>query len=59
MPLKESLSAYWQRLQGELFAALAEELGALGEKHRQLVVVLELVRTEAFIGHAHGAVGRP
>ena len=29
MPLRESLSAYWQRLQGELFPALSEELGSL------------------------------
>ncbi len=59
MPLRESLSAYWRRLQGELFPALAEELGPLSERHRQLVAVLDLVRPEAFIGHAHGAVGRP
>ena len=59
MPLAPSLSGYWRRLQGELFPALAEELGPLSERHRQLVVVLELARPEAFIGHAHGAVGRP
>lgn len=59
MPLGESLSGYWRRLQGELFPALAEELGPLSERHEQLVTVLELVRPEAFIGHAHGAVGRP
>ena len=59
MPLRENLSAYWQRLQGELFPALSEELGALSARHRQLVTVLDLVRPEAFIGHAHGAVGRP
>ncbi len=59
MPLRESLSAYWQRLQGELFPALSEELGSLSERHRHLVTVLELVRPEAFIGHIHGAVGRP
>ncbi len=59
MPLRENLSAYWHRLQGELFPALSEELGALSARHRQLVTVLDLVRPEAFIGHAHGAVGRP
>ncbi len=59
MPLGESLSVYWQRLQGELFPALSEELGPLGERHRQLVTVLELARPEGFIGHAHGARGRP
>ncbi len=63
MPLGKSLSDDWpdyrRRLQGELFPALAEELGPLSERHQQVVTVLELVRPEAFIGHAHGAVGRP
>lgn len=59
MPLGENLSDYWRRIQGELFPALAEELGQLSERHKHLVTVLELVRPEAFIGHAHGAVGRP
>jgi hypothetical protein len=59
MPLHASLSAYWQHLQGELFPALSDELGPLSERHRQLVTVLDLVRPEAFIRHAHGAVGRP
>ncbi len=31
----------------------------MSARHRQLVTVLDLVRPEAFIGHAHGAVGRP
>ena len=44
MPLRESLSVYWQRLQGELFPSLAAELGPLNEKHRHLVTVLDLVR---------------
>jgi len=39
--------------------ALAEELGPLSEHHQHLVTVLDVVRPEAFIGHAHGAVGRP
>ena len=59
MPLRESLSVYWQRLQGELFPSLAAELGPLNEKHRHLVTVLDLVRPEAFLDHAHGVVGRP
>ncbi len=59
MPLRKSLSEYWQRLQGELFPALAEELGPLSARHQGLVTVLELVRPEAFISHAHGVVGRP
>ena len=39
MPLNESLSDFWRRLQGELFPALTEEPGPepLSERHRQLV----------------------
>ncbi len=59
MPLSTSLSEYWRHLQGELLPALAEELGPLSEHHQHLVTVLDVVRPEAFIGHAHGAVGRP
>ena len=44
MPLRETLSGYWQSLQGELFPALEEELGPLGERYRDLVTVLELAR---------------
>ena len=59
MPLREMLSGYWQCLQGELFPALEEELGPLGERHRNLVVVLELARVEAFVKDWPGLVGRP
>ncbi len=59
MPLGTTLSDYWHHIQGELFPALAEELGPLSESHRQLVTVLELVRIETFISHQHGLVGRP
>ena len=59
MPLGGSLSNYWKRLQGELFPALSEELGPLGERHRHLVTTLELVRPERFIRHPHGGRGRP
>ena len=59
MPLRTGLSEYWRRLQGELLPALAEELGPLSERHQHSVTVLDVVRPEAFIGHAPGAVGRP
>lgn len=59
MPLGEMLSAYWHSLQGELFPALEEELGPLGERHRDLVTVLELARVEVFVRHCPGLVGRP
>ena len=59
MPLGERLTACWRRLQGDLYPALGAELGPLGEGHRHLVTVLELVRPERFLAHAHGARGRP
>ncbi len=59
MPLRETLSGYWQSLQGELFPALEEELGPLGERYRDLVTVLELARVEAFVRDWAGLVGRP
>ena len=59
MPLRETLSDYWRTLQGELFPALEEELGPLGERYRDLVTVLELARLEAYVKHWPGLVGRP
>jgi hypothetical protein len=59
MPLDETLSGYWRSIQGQLFPCLEEELGPLGERHKQLVTVLELVRVEAFVNHWHGLPGRP
>jgi len=59
MPLRETLSGYWHTFQGELFPWLEEDLGPLGERHRQLVTVLELVRVESFLRHWHGLPGRP
>ena len=59
MPLRETLSSYWQSLQGELFPKLEEELGPLGERYRDLVTVLELARVESFVKDWPGLVGRP
>ena len=59
MPLDERLSEYWRKIQAELFPSLQEELGPLGERHRQLVTVLEMARPERFLPHVHGRPGRP
>ena len=59
MPLDERLSDYWRKIQAELFPSLQEELGPLGERHRQLVTVLEMARPERFLPHVHGRPGRP
>lgn len=59
MPLGETLTAYWQRLQGQLFPWLEEELGPLGPRHRQLVAVLDVVRVEALVRPRRGGRGCP
>lgn len=59
MPLRETLSDYWLTIQGQLFPWLEEELGPLGERHKQFVTVLELVRLETFVGHWQGVAGCP
>ena len=60
MPLDERLSDYWRKIQAELFPSLQEyQLGPLGERHRQLVTVLEMARPERFLPHVHGRPGRP
>ena len=59
MPLRKTLSGYWRTFQCELFPWLEEDLGPLGERHKQFVTVLELVRVESFLRHWHGLPGRP
>jgi transposase len=57
--LREVLSQYWLNIQGSLFPWLKEELGELTEKQQQLVMTLELVRLEEFLGMTYGLPGRP
>ena len=59
MSLKETLSVYWQKFQAELFPFLDEAIGPLTPSHRQLVVVLDMLRPEVLVRHWHGAIGRP
>ncbi len=59
MSLRETLSTYWQKIQGELFPFLDDAIGPLTPSHRQLVVVLDLLRLEGFVRHWHGLAGRP
>ncbi len=40
MSVGEFVSDAWHRLQGELFPALAEEVGPLGRMHRRFLAVL-------------------
>ena len=60
LSFKERVSQYWFTFQQQLFPWLEEELGELGDLHRKLVRVLELVRIEeALPGGARGGRGRP
>lgn len=57
--LFNSLSQYWDRIQGTLFPWLEEELDPLTEKQQQLITILELVRIETFLPYTVGSEGRP
>ena len=59
MSMKETLSSYWQKIQGELFLFLEEAVGHLTSAHKQLIIVLDMVRIEAFVRHWQGLPGRP
>ena len=59
MLLGAMLSGFWRRIQGDLFPWLAEELGPLGDKHKQLITVLEVARIESFVHSWSGLPGRP
>ena len=59
LTLSDQLMQFVRMLQGALFPVLEEELGALTEKHRQVVAVLNLIHIEALIVSYSGGVGRP
>ena len=59
MSLGQTLTAFWIRLQGELFPFLDATLGPLGVRHQQLVTVLGLANLEMFVGAAPAGPGRP
>jgi hypothetical protein len=57
--LAGTLSQFWLSIQGTLFPWLEEELGALSERQKQLVSILELISIESFIVTSRGFAGRP
>src|SRR4051794_21643265 len=60
MSLKEILSTYWLRIQGELLPWLDDAMdGPLTAHHRQFVSVLGLARIETFLPSWYELVGRP
>lgn len=59
MSLRDGLSSYWRKFQGELFPFLEETVGFLTGPHQVLVTVVDMTRLEAFVPHWHGLPGRP
>ncbi|HEY5310207.1 MAG TPA: hypothetical protein VIK97_16965 [Casimicrobiaceae bacterium] len=60
MSLKDTLSTYLLRVQGELLPWLDDVMdGQLSAHHKLLVSVLGLLRIEAFLPSWRGLVGRP
>ncbi len=60
MSLKDTLSTYWLRIQGELLPWLDDAMdGPLNAHHRQLVSVFGLARIETFLPSWYGLAGRP
>lgn len=59
MSLTLTLSQFWETVQHGLFDWLAEELGELSPKQKQLVKILELVRIESFVPASRRLKGRP
>lgn len=49
MTLKQTLSQYWEKIQGTLFPQLEEDLPPLTQKQQQLVSILEIIRVEEFV----------
>jgi hypothetical protein len=59
MPLRDLLSNTWSHIQGFLFSILRDEVGPLTDRQKQVVVVLEVARIEAFVQMWPGLPGRP
>lgn len=49
MSLKQTISHYWEKIQGTLFPILEQELPPLTQKQQQLASILEVLRIEEFI----------
>ena len=57
--MRETLSHYWNCIQGTLFPFLKEELSPLSDLNYVLITCLETARIEEFLRSFHGYVGRP
>ena len=58
MSLRARLSSYWCAFQAQLFPAIEEDLGPLGERYQFFITVLEFVRVEQHLPCFHGLRGR-
>lgn len=59
MALREIVSSYWSCFQALLFPQLEEAVGALGQRHQHLVMVLEWVRVETLLPYPQRRRGCP
>ncbi len=57
--LKQTISKYWENIQGSLFPWLEEELDPLTKKQKQLISTLEIIRIEEHIPSSDWWMGRP
>ncbi len=58
-PKLTSLSHTWGHIQSFLFPMLREEIGALTEKHQQVIQVLEVLNVDAHLPYVGRCPGRP
>ena len=59
MSLRARLSSCWCAFQAQLFPAIEEDLGPLGERYQFFITVLEFVRVEQHLPCFHNLRGRP
>jgi IS5 family transposase len=58
--LREKVSQYFLSMQQNLFPGFADDLGLLTDRHRQLIVALDVIQVERFSSYQSlFAVGRP
>jgi len=57
--LHNRLAQAWLNIQDSLFPWLAEELGELTQKQKELATTLEMIRIEEFVFSSRGFPGRP
>jgi hypothetical protein len=57
--LMKPLSFFWGKVCGSLFPHLEKKLGALTDKHKKLITILEMTRVEEFVQNHRGMPWRP